>query len=102
MAEHDDSTASAASSRTGKLPEGADVPPAKPRRRALKIALAIVALLGVAVAALIGYGLSESGLSFVVARIVAQTGARITVDEPTGSVAGTMRFGRITWRRRLA
>jgi translocation and assembly module TamB len=67
------------------------------RRRALKIALAAVALLGIAVAALIGYGLSERGLPFIVARIVAQTGGRITVDEPSGSVAGTMRFRRITW-----
>jgi translocation and assembly module TamB len=66
-------------------------------RRALKLALAIVALALVAVAALVGYGLSERGLPFVVARIVAQTGGRISVEEPTGSVAGTMRFRRITW-----
>jgi translocation and assembly module TamB len=46
---------------------------------------------------LIGYGLSERGLPFIVARIVAQTGGSITVDEPTGSIAGTMRFRRITW-----
>lgn len=67
------------------------------RRRRLTIALAIVALIVIAIAALVGYGLSERGLPFVIARIVAQTGGRITVDEPTGSVAGTMRFRRITW-----
>ncbi|HEX6137131.1 MAG TPA: translocation/assembly module TamB domain-containing protein [Casimicrobiaceae bacterium] len=62
-----------------------------------KIALALVALVAVALAALVGYGLSERGLPFVVARIVAQTGGRISVEEPSGSVAGTMRFRRITW-----
>src|SRR6478672_1883099 len=67
------------------------------RRRALTITLAVVALLAVAIAALIGYALSERGLPYIVARIVAQTGGRITVDDPTGSVAGTMRFRRITW-----
>jgi autotransporter translocation and assembly factor TamB len=76
-------------------------PPARRQRRsryrALKITLAVVALVAIALAALIGYGLSERGLPFIVARIVAQTGGRITVDEPTGSVAGTMRFRRITW-----
>ena len=81
----------------------ADTPPPttarnEPRRRALKITLGVFALLAIAVAALIGYALSERGLPFIVARIVAQTGGRITVDDPTGSVAGTMRFRRITWR----
>ena len=70
----------------------------EPRRRALKITLGVFALLAIAVAALIGYALSERGLPYIVARIVAQTGGRITVDDPTGSVAGTMRFRRITWR----
>ena len=70
----------------------------EPRRRALKITLGVFALLAIAVAALIAYALSERGLPYIVARIVAQTGGRITVDDPTGSVAGTMRFRRITWR----
>ena len=69
----------------------------KPWRLALTIALAIVALLAIGIAVLVGYGLSERGLPFVVARIVAQRGGRITVEAPTGSIAGTMRFGRITW-----
>jgi translocation and assembly module TamB len=68
------------------------------RRRRWAIALAIVALVFVAIAALFGYGLSERGLPFIVARIVGQTGGRITVEQPSGSVAGTMRFRRITWR----
>ena len=67
------------------------------RRRALTITLAVVALLAVAIAALVGYALSERGLPYIVARIVAQSAGRITVDDPTGSVAGTMRFRRITW-----
>ena len=71
---------------------------ARTRRHAWKVALAIVVLLVVAAAALVGYGLSERGLPFVVARIVAQTGGRISVEAPSGSVAGTMRFRRITWR----
>ena len=66
--------------------------------RALKIALAFIVVIVIAAAALIGYGVSERGLPFIVARIVAQSGGRITVEEPTGSVAGTMRFRRITWR----
>ena len=70
----------------------------EPRRRALKITLGVLALLVVGVAALIGYALSERGLPYIVARIVAQTGGRITVEDPSGSVAGTMRFRRITWR----
>ena len=69
----------------------------KPWRRALTITLAIVALLAIGIAALVGYGLSERGLPFVVARVVAQSGGSITVEAPTGSIAGTMRFRRITW-----
>ncbi|HLW11543.1 MAG TPA: hypothetical protein VKU81_02490, partial [Casimicrobiaceae bacterium] len=56
------------------------------------------ALVVIAIAALVGYGLSERGLPFIIARIVAQTGGRISVEEPTGTIAGTMRFKRITWR----
>ena len=68
------------------------------RRRRWAIALAAVTLVVIALAALVGYGLSERGLPFIVARIVGQTGGRISVEQPSGSVAGTMRFGRITWR----
>jgi translocation and assembly module TamB len=76
----------------------ADAAPPRKRRRALKIALAAFVLLLVAVAALIGLALSERGLPLIVARIVAQSGGRITVEEPTGSIAGEMRFRRIRWR----
>ena len=62
----------------------AAAPPRK-RRRALKIALTACVLLLVAVAALIGFAVSERGLPLIVARIVAQSGGRITVEEPTGS-----------------
>ena len=82
----------------GGVAESRDRAPPKRSRRGPKIALAIVALAAVAIAALVEYGLSERGLPFVVARIVAQTGGRITVEEPSGSAAGTMRFRRITWR----
>jgi translocation and assembly module TamB len=71
--------------------------PRPPRGRAWKIALAIFALVALAIAALVGYGLSEHGLAFLVDRIVARSGGHITVEEPTGSIAGTMRFRRITW-----
>ena len=73
-------------------------PQKKQRRRALRFTLAALALVVIGVAALIGYALSERGLPYIVARIVAQSGGRITVEDPTGSVAGTMRFRRITWR----
>ena len=75
----------------------AAAPPRK-RRRVLKTALAAFVLLLVAAAALIGFALSERGLPLIVARIVAQSGGRITIDEPTGSIAGEMRFRRIRWR----
>jgi translocation and assembly module TamB len=68
------------------------------RRRARTITLVVIALLAVGIAALVGYALSDRGLPYIVARIVAQTGGRITIEDPTGSVAGTMRFRRITWR----
>jgi translocation and assembly module TamB len=68
------------------------------RRRGMKFALAVAALVVIAIAALVGYGISERGLPFIVARIVAQTDGRVSIEEPTGSIAGTMRFKRITWR----
>jgi translocation and assembly module TamB len=76
----------------------AAVAPARKRRPALKIALAAFVLLLVAAAGLIGFAVSERGLPLIVARIVAQSGGRITVEEPTGSIAGEMRFRRIRWR----
>ena len=70
-----------------------------PRRRSRKgrIALAIVAVLLLAVGGFIWYGLSESGLPFIVARVVAQSGGRLSIENPSGSVGSTMRFGRLIW-----
>ena len=59
--------------------------------------LAAIAIVAVVLAALLGWMLSERGLPFIVARIVAQSGGRISVEQPSGSIAGTMRFRRITW-----
>lgn len=64
-------------------------------RRAI---LTVLALFAVAIAALVGFALSEHGLPFIVARIVGQSGGHISIDGPTGSIAGTMRFRRVTWR----
>jgi translocation and assembly module TamB len=68
------------------------------RGRGLKIALAIVALVAVAIAAFIGWGVSERGLSFIAAEIGARSAGRVSVEGASGSIAGTMRFARVTWR----
>ena len=49
-----------------------DKPPRR-RRRGLRITLLVLALLVVAVGGVIVYALSESGLAFLVARVVAQS-----------------------------
>src|SRR5689334_6682538 len=67
-------------------------------RRALTITLVVVAVFVAAVAALIGFGVSERGLPFIVDRLVARSNGHVEVEEPSGSIAGTMRFRRITWR----
>src|SRR6185312_8366398 len=78
--------------------ESQDAAARKPsHRRGVLIALGVVALLGVAIVAVIGFTLSEHGLPFVVDRIVARSGGRVSVEGPSGSIAGTMRFRRITW-----
>ncbi|HSQ79671.1 MAG TPA: hypothetical protein VLU54_00790, partial [Casimicrobiaceae bacterium] len=73
-------------------------PAPRRRRRAWKIAWAALAIVVAGLGALVGYGLSERGLPFIVARVVAQSGGRISVEGPSGSLAGTMRFRRIAWR----
>ena len=60
--------------------------------------LGVIAAIALAFAVVAGYALSERGLPFIVARIVAQSGGRISVEGATGSIAGTMRFRRIAWR----
>jgi translocation and assembly module TamB len=72
--------------------------PKPSRRRGARIALGVVALVVVAIVAVVGFGLSERGLPYIVDRIVARSGGRISVEGPSGSIAGTMRFRRITWR----
>jgi translocation and assembly module TamB len=67
------------------------------RRRGAWIALAIVALVVIAVVGVLGWGLSERGLPFIVDRIVARSGGRVSVEGASGSIAGTMRFRRVTW-----
>ena len=67
------------------------------RRRGLAIALAVVAVIVLAVGGALLYAVSESGLSFLVARVVAQSGGRLSIEGASGSVASTMRFARLTW-----
>lgn len=66
--------------------------------RGLKIALGVVALIAVAIAAFVGWGVSERGLSFIAAQISARSGGHVSVEGASGSIAGTMRFVRVTWR----
>src|SRR5438034_7547569 len=77
-------------------------PPAVPRRRygrwALSILLGAIALAMVFVVASVSFLLSESGLPFVIARIVAQSDGRLTVEGASGSLASTMHFVRLGWR----
>ncbi len=83
-------------SESASAPASATAP--RRRRRAWKIALAALVLVVAAFAALVGYGLSERGLPFLIARVVAQSGGRFSVEGPSGSLAGAMRFRRIAWR----
>ena len=73
------------------------VPTRKRRRRGLAIALAFVAVVVLAIGGAIVWVLGESGLPFLVARVVAQSGGRLAIEGASGSVASTMRFARLTW-----
>src|SRR5437773_5864413 len=82
-----------------------DTPPAPPaprRRRygrwALSILLGAIALAVVFLVASVSFLLSESGLPFVIARIVAQSDGRLSVEGASGSLASTMHFARLDWR----
>jgi translocation and assembly module TamB len=72
-------------------------PPPKRRRRAWRIALAVLLVLLLILGGSVWYVLSESGLPFLVARVVAQSGGRLSIEGPSGSVGSTMRFARLTW-----
>ena len=76
----------------------ATAPAARPGHRRTKIALAIVAVVVVAIAILVAFALSDRGLSYIASRVAGHSGGRISVEQPSGSIAGTMRFGRVTWR----
>ena len=78
--------------------QDAPAPPKPRRRRGAKIALGVVVLFAVAIAGLVGFVVSERGLPYIVERIVAHSGGRVSVEGASGSIAGTMRFRRITWR----
>ena len=72
-------------------------PPPRRRRRVWRAALAFFGLLVVLVGGAIWYALSESGLPFLIARVVAQSGGRLSVEGISGSVGSSMRFARLTW-----
>jgi translocation and assembly module TamB len=74
-----------------------DTATTRPAHRGRWIALAIVALVVIAVVGVVGWGLSERGLPFIVDRIVARSGGRVSVEGASGSIAGPMRFRRVTW-----
>src|SRR2546423_8605818 len=73
-------------------------PPASHRRRwLLSMLLGVIALVLVFVVAGISFLLSNAGLPFVIARIVAQTEGRLSVEGASGSLAATMHFGKLVW-----
>ena len=72
--------------------------PARHRRRGTTITLGFVALVAIAIVAVVGFALSERGLTYIADRIVARSGGRIGIEGASGSIASTMRFRHITWR----
>ena len=50
-----------------------------------------------AVAGSVAFFLSAAGLPFVIARVVAETGGRLSVEGASGSLASTMHFERLEW-----
>jgi translocation and assembly module TamB len=67
------------------------------RRRGGRIALGVVVVLLLLLGGAIWFALSESGLPFLVARVVAQSGGRLSIEGASGSIGSTMRFARLTW-----
>ncbi len=57
----------------------------------------VLAVLLLAVVAGVWFALSEAGLPFLIARIVAQSGGRLRVEGPAGSIASSVRFDRLNW-----
>ena len=83
-------------------PDTAPPPPAAPPRRRRRPRLIHVSL-GTAVLAVLAFAggvaflLSEAGLPFVIARIIEQSGGRLSVEGPSGALASTMRFRSLEW-----
>ncbi|MEO5765213.1 MAG: translocation/assembly module TamB domain-containing protein [Casimicrobiaceae bacterium] len=75
------------------------LPPPPPRRtRVGRYSLAVAVLVVLAIVGAVAFLLSELGLPFVIARVIAQTDGQLTVDGPSGSLAGSMRFRGLAWR----
>jgi translocation and assembly module TamB len=74
-----------------------DAPAARPRRRIARVVGVLVLLFLAVIGGFVWYGLSESGLPFVVARVVAQTGGRLEIEGASGAVGSAMRFRRLVW-----
>ncbi|MET0204724.1 MAG: hypothetical protein ABW276_10465, partial [Casimicrobiaceae bacterium] len=83
---------------TASTPTDAPPPPKRRRVRVRHMSLAASVLIVLALAGSVAFVLSEAGLPFVIARIIEQTGGRLSVDGPSGSLAGTMRFRGLAWR----
>ncbi|HJU23437.1 MAG TPA: translocation/assembly module TamB domain-containing protein [Casimicrobiaceae bacterium] len=49
-----------------------------------------------AIVAIGAFAVSEHGLAYIAARIGDQSGGQLRIESPSGSIANTMRFGRIT------
>ena len=79
------------------MPAHDSAPTPPKRRRGVAIALAVVALVIVAIIGVVVWSLSDRGFPFIVSQLVARSGGRVSIEAPSGSIAGTMRFGRITW-----
>jgi translocation and assembly module TamB len=72
-------------------------PPRRRLPRARHISLGAAVLFVSLIAGGIAFLLSDAGLPFVIARVIGETGGRLTVEGASGSLASTMRFERLAW-----
>lgn len=81
-------------------PAASETPAPKRRRRVrvTHVSLAAAVIVVLAVAGSIAFVLSPAGLPFVIARVIQQTGGHLSVEGPSGSLAGTMHFRGLAWR----
>jgi translocation and assembly module TamB len=77
-------------------PEGTP-PPRRRLPRARHVSLGAVVLFVSLIAGGVAFLLSEAGLPFVIARVIGESGGRLTVEGASGSLASTMRFARLAW-----